>query len=84
MKIKDIRSAKQGEQLICDLHQLFPEQAARMIAQLAVLNGKSGKLPVWRQKQLESFVTMLGLSAMDLERAYREGRRGTCLNFLLG
>jgi hypothetical protein len=32
------------------------------------------KIPAWRQKQIENFITVLGLAVTDLERAYREKR----------
>jgi hypothetical protein len=74
MKAKRRMMSKPARDLISDLRRLFPEGAALLIGQLAVANAEGKKLPKWRQEQLESFVTMLSLSAMDLVQAYIERR----------
>jgi len=73
MKEKGRTIPKRARELIGDLRQLFPERAALLIMQLAVANADAKKLPKWRQEQLESFTTMLGLSATDLEQATWRG-----------
>jgi len=74
MKEKGRTIPKRARELIGDLRHLFPEPAALLIMQLAVANADAKKLPKWRQEQLESLMTMLGLSATDLEQAYLERR----------
>jgi hypothetical protein len=66
----DIRTDAQAA--IGRLRELFPRFAGVLLSQFAAANVKGKQLPEWRQKQIEAFIAMLGITAVGLERSYRE------------
>jgi hypothetical protein len=74
MKKKGTSIPRKAQQLLGDLKKLFPGWAMLLMLQLPAANVRPKKLAKWREDQLVSFITMLGLSAVDLEKAYREKR----------
>jgi hypothetical protein len=74
VKAKRAAIPAKARRLIRDLREFFPHHAILLIAQLAIANADDRKLPKWRQEQLESFTTMLGLSAVDLQEGYLQKR----------
>jgi hypothetical protein len=74
MKKKGSTVPREARGLLRDLKKLFPNWAMLLMVQFTVANARSKKLPKWREDQLVSFITMLGLSAVDLTQGYRERR----------
>jgi hypothetical protein len=66
----DIRMDRQ--RAIDRLRELFPLFGGLLLSEFAAANVKGKKLPKWRQKQIESFIAMLGITALDLQRSYED------------
>jgi hypothetical protein len=77
VKKKMTMAHKDAQRMIGDLRMLYPKRAETLMMEFAAANVEAKILPPWRQKQLESFITVLTLSAMDLERAHKEKRIST-------
>jgi hypothetical protein len=74
VKKKEASIPRKAEKLLDDLKKLFPQFSVQLMLDLSVANARGRKLTKWREDQLVSFITMLGLSAVDLDNAYRERR----------
>jgi hypothetical protein len=67
-------STKRHQTLLSDA---FPESSLALVTFLKRKNRRAQKVPEWRVQQIQNFVKALNATAFELERAYRERRRGT-------
>jgi len=67
-------STKRHQNLLSDA---FPGTSLALVRFLKKKNRRSQRIPRWRVRQVQNFVTVLNTTAFELERARREGRAST-------